>query len=94
MKRECRKEESIQERGGGPERSRAEGEEKETLSYIGPNVVIPVSSISLNKLSLFQSAELQPISNGAIEVCGISGINLSLSVFATYPESICRCHKQ
>ena len=69
--------------GGGLERSRAEGEEKETLSYIGPNAAVPVSSISLNKLPLFQSVTIQPISNTTVPVCGISEINLSLSQTTT-----------
>ena len=33
-------------------RSKAKGEEKETLSYIGPIIVVPINGISLNKLSL------------------------------------------
>ena len=36
--------------GGGWERSKAEGEEKETLSYIGPISAVSVSGISLNRL--------------------------------------------
>ena len=64
-------------------RSRAEGGEKETLSYIGPNAAVPISDVSLNKLPLFQSAAIQLISNVVVPVCGISGINLPLSVTTT-----------
>ena len=74
--------------GGGLERSRAEGEEKETLSYIGPNAAVSVIDISLNKLPLFQSVTIQPISNATVPICGISGINLSLSQTTTLSSTL------
>ena len=75
MKRECGKEESIPERGGGPERSRAEGEE--TLSYIGPITAIPVSGIIIYQIATVPVCSISGNSNVVVPVCGISGIQIA-----------------
>ena len=77
----------AEEDGRGVERkekrSRVKGEEKETLSYIGPISTVPVSGISLNKLPLSQFAAFPAIQMPLFQFAAYPMSNLPMSHTAT-----------
>ena len=102
MKRECGKEESIPEREGGPERSRAEedrrgverkekrsrAEGEKTLSYITPIAVVSVSDIITYQIAAVPICGISGNSNAVILVYGIFGIQIAAICRITLVNSL------